>query len=206
MKRGISVNELYNKKRALLDFTDEWLKGFGKPEQKGSWLVWGPSYNGKTTFVCQLAKYLTSFGKVVYNSLEEGESKSMENAFRRVGMEEARRKIILLDKAPLTEIKQRLAERRPPKFVIMDSVQYAEMHLKDYKQLLADYPNTVFIWVSHEKGKLPEGRMADKIRYDAMVKIRVVGYKAFINSRFNEGASEFIVWKEGTEKYHGAQF
>ena len=41
-------------------------------------VVWGKSGNGKTSFVLQLCKELTRYGKVAYDSLEEGSSLTMQ--------------------------------------------------------------------------------------------------------------------------------
>lgn len=197
---------LYTKRRKQLEFSGEWLDAFGKPEAKGSWIVWGDSFNGKTSFICMLAKYLTKFGRVVYNSLEEGDSVSMTQAFRRVQMEEVRKNILLLDREELFELRSRLEGQKAPRFVIIDSVQYFDITQKSYKHLLKDFPDTLFIWVSHEENKLPAGRTARAIRYDSFVKIRVEGYKAFVNSRYRSGKGEFVIWKEGADKYYGTQF
>ena len=54
--------------------------------KKGVWFIWGSSGNGKTSFVMQLCKQLTRFGRVAYNSLEEGDDVTMQNALIRFGM------------------------------------------------------------------------------------------------------------------------
>ncbi|OAV70486.1 hypothetical protein Barb6_01727 [Bacteroidales bacterium Barb6] len=46
----------------------------------GAWIVWGNSFSGKTTFVFQRAQYLAGFGKVLFNSCEEGDNPALQNA------------------------------------------------------------------------------------------------------------------------------
>ena len=62
-------------------FGGEWAEAFGEPERNGVWFIWGRSGSGKTTFVLQLCKELARFGRVAYDSLEEGTSLTMKNAF-----------------------------------------------------------------------------------------------------------------------------
>lgn len=201
MARAISVTELYTRKRKLLAFEGEWLEHIGQPEPNKSWLIWGDSSNGKTSYVLKLAKYLSRFGKVLYNSMEEGDSESMKNAFKRVGMEQVRRRVVLLDNEPMDELDERLSKKKAARFVIIDTVQYSEISFKKYKELKEKHPNVLWIYVSHEEGKLPDGKVANKIRRDAMVKVRVEGFKAFPTSRYG-GTEPFVIWQEGADKYY----
>ena len=205
MGRAMSVSELYAKKRKLLPFEGEWERHIGKPEPFRTWLVWGDSSNGKTTYILKLAKYISQFGKVLYNSMEEGDSESMKKAFKRVGMEEVKRRVMLLDNESMAELEQRLAKPKAPKIVIVDTVQYSEITFNEYKRLKEKFPSVLWIYVSHEDGKLPDGKVAKRIRRDAMVKVRVVGFKAFPISRFG-GTEPFVIWAEGADKHHSSDF
>lgn len=202
MARALSISELYNTKHSLAEFQDEWLGAFGKPELKGAWLIWGESGSGKTTFVAMLCKYLTRFGRVAYNSLEEGNSETLKLAFKRVKMEEVKNHIVVLDQESIEELKLRLRKPKAPKIVVIDSIQYADLTYKEYKQLKCDFPDKLFILISHAEGRQPEGRIAKKIRFDVPVKITVAGYRAFFVSRFG-GGNPITVWEEGAKNYHG---
>ena len=81
-----------------VDFTGKWLASFGRPELRGSWIVWGGSGSGKTTFMLQLAKYLTNFSKVCYDSIEQGLTLSFRKAWERVNMLEAGNNFALVEK------------------------------------------------------------------------------------------------------------
>lgn len=205
MARAISITQLYSKKRKLLMFDGEFAASFGTPELKGAWFVWGNSGNGKTSFVLQLCKYLTKFGRVAYNSMEEGDSESFKIACQRERMEEAKRKFILLDKEPIAELKERLRKRKAPQVVVIDSIQYSQMSYSEYTELLNEFGNTLFLIISHSEGKEPEGKIAKKIRFDAFIKIRVEGFVAFVKSRYG-GDKPYTIWDEGAEKYHGLDF
>lgn len=204
MARALSVTALLQKKMQLLEFDGSWYDLIGNPQLTGSWLIWAESGSGKTTFVLMLCKYLTNFGRVAYNSLEEGASESFKVALKRVKMADVKGKLIVLDQEPIEELKERLRKRKAPQIVVIDSIQYAQMSYKEYTELKREFKDTLFLMISHADGKQPEGRIARKIRYDAMVKIRVEGYVAFATSRFKVGKPKpYVIWEDGAKDYHG---
>ena len=58
-------------------------------EQRVDYL--GASGNGKSSFVMQLAKYLCSFGRVIYDSLEESTGLSFQMSLKRHKMGEVKK-------------------------------------------------------------------------------------------------------------------
>lgn len=200
--RAKSVTDLLTMRFKEVPFEGKWLASFGKPELSGSWLIWGNSGNGKTRLAMALCKYLTAFGRVAYNSLEEGASLSTQRAVREIGMDDVKRRFILLDKEPMNELIERLKKRKSPDIVVIDSVQYSGLNYRDYKQLRDQFRNKLFILISHAEGKEPAGRVAKSIRFDAFVKIRVEGYRADVVSRYG-GGNSFVIWEQGAEEYWG---
>ena len=83
MARALSVTEAVSMKKETLKLTGAWADAFGEPERIGVWFIWGNSGNGKSSFVMQLCKELAKFGRVAYDSLEEGASLTMQNTLRR---------------------------------------------------------------------------------------------------------------------------
>lgn len=207
MARAISNKNVVNAKFETADFDGAFLASFGRPELRGAWIIYGGSGSGKTTFVMQLSKYLTRFRRVAYNSLEQGLSLSLQKAWERVEMESVGTRIILLAKETLSDLRQRLDKKQSPDIVVIDSVQYWHgLKWSDFTGLKDSYPNKLFIFVSHERGSLPDGKLAQKIRYDSDIKIRVEGYKAFVTTRYEdaelgEGGADYIIWEEGASKY-----
>lgn len=191
----------------VAEFDGEFLKSFGKPELRGAWLIYGGSGCGKTTFVMQVCKYLTRFRRVAYNSLEQGLSLSLQKAWERVNMQEVGSRIILLNKENLKDLRIRLQKKQSPDVVVIDSVQYWHgFKWSDFTNLKDEYPDKLFVFVSHEKGGQPDGKMAQKIRYDSEIKIRIEGYKAFVTSRYEvpelgEGGEDFVIWEQGAQDY-----
>lgn len=199
MGRAISNKNVLTAKFEVADFDGAFLASFGRPELRGAWIIYGGSGCGKTTFVMQVCKYLTRFRRVAYNSLEQGLSLSLQKAWERVGMEEVGNRIILLNKESLKDLRVRLTKKQSPDVIVVDSVQYWHgLKWSDFTNLKDDYPNKLFIFISQERGGLPDGKLAQKIRYDSEIKIRVEGYKAFVTTRYEvadlgEGGADFVI-------------
>lgn len=207
MGRAISNKNVLTAKFEVAEFDGAFLASFGKPELRGAWIIYGGSGSGKTSFVMQVCKYLTRFRRVAYDSLEQGLSLSLQKAWERVGMEEVGNRIILLNKESLKDLRLRLSKKQSPDVVVVDSVHYwLGLKMSDYINLRNDFPDKLFIFVSHEKGGRPDGKLAQKIRYDSDIKIRVEGYKAFVTTRYEvaergEGGADFIIWEQGAQDY-----
>lgn len=210
--KAISNRNILNARFHQADFTGPWLASFGRPALCGVWMVFGGSGTGKTTFLLTLCKYLTSFGRVAYDSLEQGFSLSMQMAWRRVHMEDAGDKIVLLDREQMKELRVRLKKKKSPDIIVLDSVKYMlGFKISDLMALKNDFPGKLFIFVSHEKNGEPDGAIASAIRYDADIKIRTEGYKAFVTTRFEdaekgEGGADFIIWEKGAKDYWADKF
>ena len=198
MKRAYNPTQLDTKRLITMPFDGEWQALMGQPERAGSWLIWGNSGNGKTSFALQLAGYLTRFGRVAYNSLEEGISESLKRNVRINGLVGVKR-LLLLDKEPMDELVERLRRPKAPNIIIIDSLQYCGMNYREYKQLRDEFRSRLFVFVSHADGKEPAGRTARSVRYDANVKIYIEGYRAYAVSRYG-GGEPYIIWQSGSEK------
>ncbi len=197
--------QLINLNTNVVEFEGAWLRLIGNPSLRGSWIVWGQSGNGKTHFVLQLCKYLTQFGRVAFNSMEEGAGASIKKAFKEEQMQEVNGKLILIDNESMDDLIIRLKKKKSPRIIAIDSLQYAGLNYAGYKALKEMFPHKLFVWVSHAEGKLPEGRVANRIRYDAAVKIRIEGYKAFAQSRYGTTSEPYVIWPEGAESYWGKE-
>lgn len=199
-KRALNIRDIQEYKPTVLDFTGEWLEAVGRPELTGSWILWGNSSNGKTSLALQIAKYMAQFGRVDYNSLEEGLSLSMQQAINQVGMSDIGTGFYLLDKEPIKEMVKRLRKRRSANVIIIDSLQYAGITYQEYKQLMNEFRNKLFIFVSHADGAHPKGNVAKSIRYDANVKMFVENFYTIPQSRYG-GGEPFIIWQKGYEDF-----
>lgn len=177
-----------------------WDECVGEIETTGIWFIWGNSGNGKTSAVVSLCKELSAFGKVLYNSREEGVSLTMQNTLRRYGMGELGSRFQLANMS-LQELDEKISQQRSPKFVVLDSFQFMGLTYKDFRAFCEKHKNKMLIFVSRTRGRQPEGRAAISAMYDASCKIWVEGYKAFSKGRFVGTTGEMTIWDEGAKKY-----
>lgn len=200
MKRAWSVDNVLSKKFRTLPFDGAWLAACGCPEVCGSWFIYGPPKNGKTSFAMQLAKYMTRFGRVAYDSVEEGFSQSIKEAMIRTRMKEVGGKLLLLDKEGIPELTERLKRKKSPEVVIVDSIQFLGLQFAEYKELKRMFPGKLFVWISHVEGKMPDGGTARRIWRDANIAFRIEGFKAFPVGRYG-GGEPYTISEEKAAAY-----
>jgi len=201
IQRACSVDNVLNAKFKGIQFDGQWYEAIGHPEYGKSWIVYGHSGSGKTTFLMQLMKYLSQFDKVIYNSLEEWPSKGIQDAYRRVGLTNGMP--VLMVGESMDDFTKRMKRKRSPRIMIVDSIKYTKFRWEDYQDFCNEFPNHIKIWVGHAMGKEPKGALADDIRYDSSVKIYTEGYRAHITSRYSEtGKGTIDIWPEQAKIYY----
>ena len=203
MARTLSAKQVLTIKFDTIRLGGGWDDCVGEIETTGVWFIWGNSGNGKTSAVVSLCKELSAFGKVLYNSREEGVSLTMQNTLRRYGMGELGSRFQLAN-MPLQELDEKISQQRSPKFVVLDSFQFMGLTYKDFRAFCEKHKNKLLIFVSRTRGRQPEGRAATSAMYDASCKIWVEGYKAFSKGRFVGATGEMTIWDEGAKKYWSA--
>lgn len=197
----MTPRELAELEPRVLPFEGQWERMIGRPEDHGTWLVWGRSFSGKTRWVMQLMKYLAELGeKVAYVSLEEGDSESVRRAFAQSCMEAVNGRVSLWKGMDVEDLKAELRKQRSPRVVVIDSLQYLGINYQGYKLLKEEFAGKLLIFVSHaNERKEPMGSTAVKIRYDAMVKVLVDGFRAKAFSRYG-GGEIMTVWEWGASQ------
>lgn len=200
MARTLSAKQVLTIKFDTIRLGGGWDECVGEIETTGVWFIWGNSGNGKTSAVVSLCKELSAFGKVLYNSREEGVSLTMQNTLRRYGMGELGSRFQLANMS-LPELDEKISQQRSPKFVVLDSFQFMGLTYKDFRAFCERHKNKMLIFVSRTRGRQPEGRAAISAMYDASCKIWVEGYKAFSKGRFVGTTGEMTIWDEGAKKY-----
>lgn len=199
------VKEVLSMKFDTLAFDGDWYEAFGIPERRGVWFIWGNSGNGKTSFVMQLCKYLCRFGRVAYNSMEEGACLTMQNTLKRFNMQEVNRRFLLIDNESTNELSLRIKRQKSPDFVVIDSFQYTQMSYPQYIKFKEQHRDKLLILISHATGRLPTGRSAKSVMFDASLKIYVEGYRAFSKGRFIGPRGHFDIWSKEAKKYWGEE-
>ena len=148
----------------------------------------------------QLCRELAKYGRVMYNSLEEGTSLTMQRSLVRHGMAELGSNFVIV-REDIEQLKVRMRKRKSPRIVIIDSFQYSQMTFSDYISLKDSFPDKLFVFISHADGRNPLGNAARRVMYDAALKVWVEGYKATSKGRFIGTTGEYTIWEEGARIY-----
>jgi hypothetical protein len=191
--RGIGINDFIGKQFKEYPFTGKWLDHIGIPEQNFKLLVFGHPKNGKTEYCIQLSKYLAGFGKVYYNSFEQGISKTLQDALKRNNMGEVSGKVIFGHKETLPQMIKRLKAQGSARFVIIDSRDYMNLTDEQYKTLITTFPRKSFILICWEKSGSPKSEYAQNIQFMVDAVVHISQFKAYPVSRFG-GNKPLVIW------------
>lgn len=204
---------LQNARYETFPFDGRWRDSFGSPFRGGAWLIYGTSGSGKTSFALQLAKYLTRFDRVLYWSIEQGNTPSFRRAWMREGLAECGNDILLADEDNSFDgIVRQLTQKRGRNILIVDSLtplraksysekKYEYFGVRQYESFRCRLKGKLIIWISHEQAGRPDTTTGDYILKLADMKMRVEGWKVFTNTRSGKGLADFTVWEEGARKY-----
>lgn len=205
----LALKQLLQKKYDFLEnLPDDIVYSFGRLTSNFIMIVWGQSGNGKSNFLMQFLKAILPHGKVLYVALEEAfEATTQMNALRHLDEAEHSGKIEFADhEMNYMELVNKLSKKKSPRFIVIDSIQYWNISYEMYKALKEKFgKRKTFIFISHAKGKIPDGHTADKIRYDAGIKVHVEGYVGQVVSRYG-GNNPYVIWEEGAKRYWGKNY
>lgn len=207
MPRVLSLSQILAKRYKFLELPDEIKASFGEITSPFRMIIYGDSANGKTNFTIDFTKALMPNGRVLYVSLEEGfEATTQLTVIRHLNKAEHSGRIQFADhEMGYDALVERLKKKRSPKFIIIDSIQYWNINYEQYKELKRLFPRKCFIFLSHVSGKTPDGKVAEKIRYDTGLKVRVEGFVAFPRSRYG-GNTPYVIHEDSAKSYWGKKY
>lgn len=195
----ISVKKLVAKTYKSLGLSELWKEYLGDVDHVFTMIVWGPSFNGKSSFLNAFVAELATITTVLYVALEESFSTTSKMKAEENGLSGFSNLKYANHETNFESLVAFLSKKRSPRIVIIDSLQYIAMTYVDYKKLKELFPTKSFIFISHSEGKLPDGKTGKKIRYDAPIKVFVCDFIALIDSRFG-GHKNFVIWEEEAKK------
>lgn len=175
--------------------------------------VYGDSGQGKTELVMRMVKSFCLHKIYVdWVSYEQGHGLDMQMALMRNKMIEVGAYFQVSDphsrpkrkkdepeekpKTPLQELDEKIKARGSSDVFVIDSIQYLDITIDQYKWLRQRHKNKAFIFISHKDGKLPAGGTAKFIAYDGGCTIMAKNYIAYpIKNRFG-GNDDYFIWEE----------
>lgn len=148
MAKNRSLKTLLETEFKTLPLSPEWLQTLGEVPINFSMLIAGPSGSGKTTFALHLARYLSTLGKVYYNSAEQGFSKSLKDQIIKAGLaHSSEAKFMVGDKDGYEAMVAKIKSTHP-RFVILDSVNVLGLTFEQFTALVAGHKGKSFILIA----------------------------------------------------------
>ena len=195
-------------KHVYLDIPDEWRGTMGKLPESFVGIVFGFSGHGKTEFCLRLAFMLLKFGKVAWFSYEQGHDSDIQEAVIRNNFEQFAKQIQWIDPNSKRNTKMTryeeldlfLSRKQSPKYVFIDSYDYARFTEEEYQMLKEKHgkkKGIVFIaWTKDKYSEEPKKAVAKSIMFDGKFAIFVKNFIARpVKSRL-QGWGDFIVHPE----------
>ncbi len=189
MAKKFSLKTLCEHQFERYDLSQEWIDAIGKAEKGFNCIVWGKSGSGKTTFALKMCAELAGFGRVFYNSLEQGFSGALQDNVKSAGIDvHPNKNNIMFGCYQYEEMLEDLKKNKA-RFIVIDSCQYmgkqglTYTQYKELKEFCKKNRKSIIV-ISHASGEHPKGNYAKAIRYDVDIKIYVANGRAKADSRY----------------------
>lgn len=170
-KSLISLSELKEKTFEVYNFENEYLELLGQPSKSFSAIIYGESGQGKSTWSIKFADYLTKFGKVLYNSSEEGISQSLKGKLLKYESD------IMLGSCKNVRELQKILKTQNFDFIFIDSLNDMEIKDNQFEELLSLKKSFIFIMQATKGGNF---KGSTKFSHDTDIRIKVENYEAII--------------------------
>ncbi len=177
---------------ALL-FKGAWRNFFGTPSRDFKLVIHGPSFSGKSHLALKFAYYLAiHHGKVLYNTSEEGFSRTMDAKLEKLG---ARAQgLDIGNYTTVADLKKKIP-RTSYNFIVLDSVSDMNMDAEDLQELRRFYCCSSIIGIC-QNTKAGDIRGGYDLVHDADIKIRVEEGIAYTDkNRFVDDRPELEIFK-----------
>lgn len=204
MTKVLGVNQVLAKNYHIMEDVPQWITDcIGiLPDPFHIQLIGRPK-NGKTSFVMQLVRALGERYQVFYSSMEEGDSKTIQDAFRRVDMGAVAGKVMLGDGFYFADLMEYLrGPGKRKKIVVIDSLDYMKLTKAQYIKLVETFPRKSFIIIcwGGRKGRdfVCDDYFGNKIKHMMGAIIGVEGFKTHTVGRYGP-AESYTIWEKGVK-------
>lgn len=157
---------------------------FGYPSKPFHCIVFGKPKQGKSIFSFQFADYLAEFGKVLYIACEEGFGGTLQKKITDFGLQD-NKNVHFSDARTLQEIQKVVPGYD---FVVIDSVNFADLEVKDVEDLKSQNPQTSFVTI-HQATKGGDMRGSQEYRHNCDMVVEVIQGIAYQEGRFQAPGS-----------------
>lgn len=206
MVRKLSTSNLVSQVFRFMPLEGMWLRVLGKQTREGCWIIYGAEKNGKTSFALMLANYLSTIENVLYISGEEGTGYTFTDACVRSGINSDNNRIHYLGYMSIDELKSQVfSNRKCERIVFIDNITVYKNELKDLaiKELMDQYPNTLFIFLAHEENREPSTAPGELCKKLAKVIIHITGLVAIVTARGSGEGGPIVIDPEKAALIHG---
>lgn len=204
--RVLGVTELYDKTYPTLEVSEKVKAMIGSTISKPfTLLIYGLRKHGKTSFCMQLCKELAQNYQVFYNSFEEGDCLTMQEAIKRVNMHEVAGKFFLGDRLSFRQLMERLKKSRD-QIVVLDSRDYMNLTTQQWVKLTGTFRRKSFILICWEQGGLPQGKYARDISYMVGAITHVKDFEAKTVGRYGNPEKPYRIAAKPKADYTGTLF
>ena len=209
----LNVVQISQKKYTLVQgLSQRIVDTIGQIEDTFTMIIYGDSGNGKTNLTVDLLTEFKEVGSMLYISYEEGHGKTVQDMVLRHNLVERFPNLKFSKGETCESLIQMLKRKKSAKVVVIDSWQFSDFTIEDYKQLkkLFVFGKTpgkrrIFIFISHVNGRHPDGKSAIEIKRDANIKIHVEGFIGSVISRFGSKRN-YLIWEQGAKQHWGKEF
>lgn len=152
----------------------EFYEVLGNPTANFRMMVYGENYNGKSTYALKLAEFLSkNFGRVLFNSSEEGISTSLQNKIKEMNSNMLDLSFYKTHKELVRYLKK--SDTLKPRFLVIDSINDMGMSIDDLKELIAlDSQRAIIYVMQATKGGTFKGQ--NDFAHEADIRIKVENY------------------------------
>ena len=205
MPKVLGVTQVLSKNYKVLEEVPQWIMdALGVLPDPFHIQIIGRPKNGKTSFTMQLVKALADRYSVFYSSMEEGDSKTIQDAYQRVNMEEVNGKVMLGDGFYFADLMDYLrGPGKRKKIVVIDSLDYMKLTKAQYIKLIEAFPRKSFIVIcwGGRKGRdfVCDDYFGNKIKHMMGAIVGVENFKTHTVGRYGPCES-YTIWERGVKQ------
>jgi hypothetical protein len=193
--RSYSVSDIMNWKFEQHSFPGHWAAHLGEVPQRFLIYVDGDAGHGKTEYIFQMAKMLTThFGKVRLNNVEQGKHLQVQQSIARNDYTATvpKGKFMLVCEKDFEKYKAMLRRPNSGRVQIIDSISYFPLSTEQVQELISGFPHKSFVFVAYQA----HYNTYKPVRHLCDIKVRVENFVARVQASRFGGTEDFVIWEK----------